>query len=86
MTTQDAMHRYFQVFQHLVETENLQLQDELFLESELDALAPFVHKKLDAAGEEHWRQQALAELHTYLMGEDVQLSSLFQMSCFTGER
>ncbi len=70
------MHRYCQVFQRLVETKNLPLQDELFLESELDALAPFVHRKLDDAGEERWRQQALAELHTYLMGEDVQLSGL----------
>lgn len=43
---------------------------------ELDQLAPFVHTKLKDPEQERWLQQALADLHAYLMGEDVELSGL----------
>lgn len=69
------MRRYCQTFLRLVEAEP-NSSVEHALERELDKLAPLVHRKLQDPELERWRLQALAELQSYLMGEDVELSGL----------
>ena len=76
MTPHDAMRLYCQTFLRLVETTFPGSDAERSLESTLDDLAPLVFTPLPDLGQEHQRQQALAELHAYLMGEDVRLSAL----------
>lgn len=70
------MRLYCQTFQRLVAVTNLDPEAEHASERELDYLAPLVHKKLKDPDMERWRLQALAELQSYLMGEDIELSGL----------
>lgn len=69
------MRQYCQTFLRLVEAEP-NSDVEHALERELDALAPLVHRKLKDSELERWRLQALAELQSYLMGAEVELSGL----------
>ena len=75
MTPKEAMRQYCQTFLRLVEAKPNSAVEHA-LERELDALAPLVHRKLKDSELERWRLQALAELQSYLMGADVELSGL----------
>lgn len=76
MTSHDAMRLYCQTLIRLVQTTSPGSAAEHTLERTLNELAPLVFTPMLDAGQERMRQQALAELHAYLMGEDAQPSIL----------
>lgn len=69
------MRQYCQAFREVLD-DAIDVDRYATLQDQIDTLSPRVNRPLQNATKERWRQQAIAELHAFLMGEDVQLSAL----------
>lgn len=76
MTQRHALRAYCLTMVQMLDTSRLDEQEFKHLCRELDDLGRTVLHPFKDPADERFRQQALAELHAYAMGEDISLIAL----------